>query len=106
MGFLNSLRNRNNLVLFPIMNYEDVRNINDLFNSKDLKDFRMDIKAFNPTQKICVIKNYNGNCDRLRSIESVGHGMFKFHTDSKTYISDEVVPLALSISDVEKYKRT
>ena len=112
MQFLHNLRNRNNMLLFPAMNNEDIRNLPPFYTDdvcemphraeKYLKPVREDANQLNPTQKVVAIMNFDGSVSQLRMIESIGKGVYKFHTDDYRIISDSVVPIMMAKSDIKK----
>lgn len=96
MKFLkDETKRRSNLVLYPVMTYEDIRNVSDLLSEKECKALRRDSKDINPFKKKFAVKNFTGFMLPINRIEHIAFDMFRFCTEHGNFISNSVQPIMM-----------
>lgn len=89
-NFLDEFRHRQNLILFPILNKEDINNIEDLLDEKELKSLLSEVQEANPYRKKFAVTNFTGFTVAVRCIEHIHYDLFRFYTDYGNFVSNSV----------------
>lgn len=85
------INGRNNLILYPCFNNQDIKNISDLIDEKMQSSLINEIKTDHPKghgPKLCV-KNWTGfKVKGVTSIEHLNNKMFRIRTEHGSFMSD------------------